>query len=65
MFGMTKSAAAGACLKERAARRIHAVVVTVGGERSRRAANKVTTALRLGRIDLCDDATCVDCAPVK
>ncbi|MFH8617886.1 hypothetical protein ACH4E8_22835 [Streptomyces sp. NPDC017979] len=65
MFGMTKPAAAGACLREQATRRIHAAAVTVGGERARGVANKVTTALRLGRIDLCDSTTCVDCAPVK
>lgn len=67
MFGMQKSVqpAAGACLRERATRRIHAAVVTVVGERGRGFANAVTAALRLGRIDLCASPTCVDCAPTK
>lgn len=34
---------------------------TVAGDRGGKAANKVTNALRLGRIEMCDDPKCRDC----
>ncbi|MFI1865811.1 hypothetical protein [Streptomyces jumonjinensis] len=58
MFGRKTSDARA----ERAARRIQAVGLTVAGERGGRVANKVSGALGYGRVELCDDPACPDCA---
>lgn len=50
--------------RELACRRIQQAGLTLGGERGGRIANRVSGALGLGRIELCDDPTCPNCAPV-
>lgn len=55
----------GVTVTETAARTIQAAGRTIAGERGGRVANRITETLGLGRIDICDDPTCADCAPVK
>ncbi|MFE4613736.1 hypothetical protein ACFRK5_36150 [Streptomyces niveus] len=65
MFGR-KNNRAGVSRAETATRVITAAGRTVAGDRvGGRAANAITEALGLGRIDLCDDPTCENCAPVR
>ncbi|MGC5344548.1 hypothetical protein [Streptomyces sp. DT171] len=54
---------AGISLRERLTRTIHAAGLRLAGERGGHAANTLTDVLRLGRIDLCPDPACTDCAP--
>ncbi|MFB6591659.1 MULTISPECIES: hypothetical protein [Streptomyces] len=53
----------GASLAEVVTRHLHAAGRTVAGENGGRAANAVTSAVGLGRIDICDHPACPDCAP--
>lgn len=55
---------AGITLRERLARSIHAAALRLAGERGGNAANTLTGALRLGRIELCANPACTDCAPL-
>ncbi|MGW5677548.1 hypothetical protein ACWEV4_21105 [Streptomyces sp. NPDC003860] len=64
MFGF-KSKSSGVPVAETVTRTIQAAGRTVAGDRGGQVANKVTETLGLGRIDLCDNPTCEDCAPVK
>lgn len=57
MFGRKSSTSA----REVATRSAQAVGRTVAGDRGGKAANKVTNALGLGRIEMCDDPKCRDC----
>ncbi|WP_334664877.1 hypothetical protein [Streptomyces cyaneofuscatus] len=50
-------------LRERLTRRIHAAGLRIAGEPGGRAANVLTGLLGLGRIDLCANPSCTDCAP--
>ncbi|MFF7251671.1 hypothetical protein [Streptomyces microflavus] len=54
---------AGITFRERLARLIHAAGLRIAGERGGRAANVLTGLLGLGRIELCADPACTDCAP--
>ncbi|MDQ0758724.1 hypothetical protein [Streptomyces canus] len=51
--------------REVIARRLQQVGLAVAGERGSRAANAVSAAIGCGRIELCDDPTCPNCAPVE
>ncbi len=55
----------GVSAAETVTRTIQATGRTLAGDRGGRAANAVTEALGLGRIEICDDPNCVDCAPAK
>lgn len=57
MFGRKNSASAA----EVATRAAQAAGRTVAGDRGGKVANKVTNALGLGRIEICDDPKCIDC----
>ncbi|MFH8372002.1 hypothetical protein ACH4A7_00460 [Streptomyces cyaneofuscatus] len=48
--------------RERLTRRLHAAGLRLAGEPGGRAANTVTGLLGLGRIELCTDPACIDCA---
>ncbi|MFE3471264.1 hypothetical protein ACFXOI_06170 [Streptomyces bacillaris] len=50
-------------LRERLTRRIHAAGLRFAGEPGGRAANVLTSLLGLGRIELCTNPACIDCAP--
>ncbi|MFH9768884.1 hypothetical protein ACH4N4_20740 [Streptomyces microflavus] len=50
-------------LRERLARTLHAAAFRLAGERGDRAANVLTGLLGLGRIELCTNPSCTDCAP--
>ncbi|MFW3472871.1 hypothetical protein ACN24M_16325 [Streptomyces microflavus] len=50
-------------LRERLARTLNAAGLRLAGERGGRAANTVTGLLGLGRIELCTNPSCTDCAP--
>ncbi|MFD8060818.1 hypothetical protein ACFXA0_15290 [Streptomyces cyaneofuscatus] len=50
-------------LRERRTRTLHAAGLRLAGERGGRAANIVTGLLGLGRIELCTNPACTDCAP--
>ncbi|WP_145503168.1 hypothetical protein [Streptomyces sp. CFMR 7] len=58
---MFRRKASGVSAAETATRTVQAVGRTVAGERGGRAANKVTSALGLGRIDYCNKPDCPDC----
>ncbi|MEU0278428.1 hypothetical protein [Streptomyces sp. NPDC006195] len=64
MFGR-KSSSEGASTAETVTRGVQAAGRIVAGDRGSRAANVLTGALGLGRIEICDDPTCANCAPVK
>ncbi|MGW0920124.1 hypothetical protein ACWD3J_14040 [Streptomyces sp. NPDC002755] len=64
MFGRKKNSEAPTG-REAVARRLQQTGLTVAGERGGRAANRVSEALGCGRIDLCSDPTCLDCAPTN
>lgn len=53
----------GASLAEVVTRHLHAAGRTIAGEKGGRAANAVTSAVGLGRIDICGNPACPDCAP--
>ncbi|AWL34177.1 hypothetical protein B9S66_19245 [Streptomyces sp. SM17] len=53
----------GASLAEVVTRHLHAAGRTIAGEKGGRAANTITSAVGLGRIDICDHPACTDCAP--
>ncbi|MFI7234288.1 hypothetical protein [Streptomyces cyaneofuscatus] len=55
---------AGITFRERLARSIHAAGLRLAGERGGDAANTLTGLLGLGRIELCADPACADCAPL-
>ncbi|GAA3121932.1 hypothetical protein [Streptomyces echinatus] len=48
--------------QERTARRLQQVGRSLAGERGSRAANRVSQAIGCGRIELCDDPNCPNCA---
>jgi hypothetical protein len=48
---------------ESVCRWIHAAVLTVTGGHGRQLVNKVTERIGLGRIELCDNPNCENCAP--
>ncbi|MEV5619421.1 hypothetical protein [Streptomyces bacillaris] len=58
---MFRRKASGVSAAETATRTVQAVGRTVAGERGGKAANKVTSALGLGRIEICDRPDCRDC----
>ncbi|RZD82512.1 hypothetical protein [Streptomyces albidoflavus] len=53
----------GASLAEVVTRHLHAAGRTIAGEKGGRAANTITSAVGLGRIDICGNPACTDCAP--
>ncbi|KLJ00891.1 hypothetical protein [Streptomyces sp. KE1] len=53
----------GASLAEVVTRHLHAAGRTIAGEKGGRAANTITSAVGLGRIDICGNPACPDCAP--
>ncbi|MFD4179276.1 hypothetical protein [Streptomyces anulatus] len=55
---------AGITIRERLTRTIHAAGLYAAGERGGNAANALTDFLRLGRVELCADPSCADCAPL-
>lgn len=57
MFGRKNKSSAA----EVACRSAQVVGRTAAGDRGGKAANKVTNALRLGRIEYCDDPKCTNC----
>lgn len=58
MFGRRNSTTSPS---EVATRSAQVVGRTIAGDRGGRAANKVTDALGLGRIEACNDPKCSDC----
>ncbi|MEW1627293.1 hypothetical protein AB0387_07660 [Streptomyces sp. NPDC089173] len=50
-------------LRERLARTLHAAGLRIAKEPGGRAANVLTSLLGLGRIELCTNPACIDCAP--
>lgn len=62
MFGR-KSSDEAMSAGEVVARRLQQVGRTVAGERGSRVANAVSQAIGCGRIELCDDPACPNCAP--
>ncbi|MEU0702461.1 hypothetical protein ABZ513_16830 [Streptomyces bacillaris] len=50
-------------LRERLTRTIHAAGLRIAGEPGGRAANVLTSLLGLGRIELCTNPSCTNCAP--
>ncbi|MEV7313920.1 hypothetical protein AB0N56_13390 [Streptomyces microflavus] len=48
--------------RERLTRRLHAAGLRLAGEPGGRAANVLTGLLGLGRIELCANPACTDCA---
>ena len=57
------SRTSNASLAEVVTRPLHAAGRTIAGEKGGRAANAVTSVAGLGRIDICDNPACADCAP--
>ncbi|WP_426501251.1 hypothetical protein [Streptomyces sp. D54] len=55
---------AGITFRERLTRTIHAAGLRLAGERGGNAANALTDFFRLGRVVLCADPSCTDCAPL-
>ncbi|MFH9804932.1 hypothetical protein ACH4M0_22215 [Streptomyces albidoflavus] len=53
----------GASLAEVVTRHLHAAGRTIAGEKGGRAANTITSAVGLGRIEICGNPACPDCAP--
>lgn len=53
----------GASAPERVSRHLQAAGQRVAGERGGRIANRVSEAIGCGRIDLCDNPDCPNCAP--
>ncbi len=51
--------------RELTARRLQQIGRTVAGERGGRVANRVSEAIGCGRIELCDDPSCPNCAPIE
>jgi hypothetical protein len=49
--------------RELTARRIQQIGRNLAGDRGGRIANRVSEAIGCGRIDLCDDPNCPNCAP--
>lgn len=58
---MFRRKSSGVSTAETAARTVQAAGQKIAGERGGRAANKVTSALGLGRIDHCNKPECSDC----
>jgi hypothetical protein len=54
----------GASASELTSRHLQRIGRTVAGERGSRIANRVSEAIGCGRIDICDDPNCPNCAPV-
>lgn len=50
--------------RELIARRLQQAGRNVAGERGGRIANRVSEAIGCGRIDLCNDPNCPNCAPI-
>ncbi|EST17898.1 hypothetical protein [Streptomyces niveus] len=61
MFGRKNN---GASTAETVTRSVVAAGRIVAGERGARVANAITGPVT-GRIEICDDPTCKDCAPVR
>ncbi|MFH9215930.1 hypothetical protein [Streptomyces globisporus] len=61
----TTSKGTAVSFRERLARTLHAVGLRIAGERGGRAANVLTGLLGLGRIELCANPACTDCAPLS
>jgi hypothetical protein len=53
----------GASGRELVARHLQRAGATVAGGRGRQVANRVSEAIGCGRIEMCDDPNCLDCAP--
>lgn len=51
--------------RERVCRRLQQAGLTVAGERGGRVANRISEAIGAGRIELCADPDCPDCARVE
>lgn len=51
--------------RELVARRLQQAGRTVAGERGSRAANAVSAAIGCGRIELCNDPNCPNCADTE
>jgi hypothetical protein len=51
--------------RELVSRRLQQAGLTVAGERGAKVANRVSEALGCGRIHLCSDPACQDCAPSR
>lgn len=51
--------------REAIARRLQQAGRTVAGERGSRIANGISEAIGCGRIEICDDPNCPNCAPVR
>lgn len=60
-----ENAGGGTSRREQVARHLQAAGRQVAGERGSRIANRVSEAIGCGRINICDDPTCEDCAPVR
>ena len=63
MFGRSRDTDAMSA-RELTARRLQQVGRSLAGERGSRIANKVSEAIGCGRIELCDDPDCPNCAPI-
>lgn len=51
--------------RERVSRRLQQAGHAVARERGGQIANRISEAIGCGRIDLCNDPACPDCAPVE
>lgn len=54
----------GASARELTSRHLQRIGRTVAGERGGRIANRVSSAIGCGSVDICDDPNCENCAPV-
>lgn len=61
----SESASGGTTRREQVARHLQATGRQVAGERGGRIANRISEAIRCGRIDICNNPACEDCAPVR
>ncbi len=59
------SSTEGTSTREQISRHLQATGQRIAGERGGRIANRVSEAIGCGRIELCDNPTCPDCAPTK
>lgn len=55
----------GVSTRETVSRVLQATGLRVAGERGAKVANRVSEAIGCGRIDVCDNPGCEDCAPVR
>lgn len=61
----SESTGGGTTRREQVSRRLQAAGRQVAGERGGRIANRVSEAIGCGRIELCNDPACQDCAPTQ